>query len=241
MGTTTLGRQAAEETAEWLSRITTIRGVLLFGSVARGRSDDDESDIDILVVGIDPEITGRILRSTLPAPLKQRRLSLLYMTENQLVRLFDTGPAFTEHLRREGVILYDQDGRLAKIMTSRSRRSMSIDDEISILLDRLRPLGDWAQYNGNHLACLAHLYVIGKSVVILALLRSGIAEFDHRTIFSSYANLYPDRRSDVDIVTELRAFSRLIAGRRCEIPYGYRDAEDHARAALAAIQRLAVP
>ena len=61
-------------------------------------------------------------------------------------------------------------------MASRSRRSMSIDDEISMLLDRLRPVGEWDQYNGNHLACLAHLYVIGKSVVILALLRSGVAD-----------------------------------------------------------------
>ena len=96
MGTTTLSRQAAEQAAEWLSGLTAIRGVLLFGSVARGLSDD-ESDIDLLVVGIDPEITGRSLRSALPAALKQRNLSLLYMTEDKLGRLFDTGPAFTEH------------------------------------------------------------------------------------------------------------------------------------------------
>lgn len=232
-------RHAAEEIASRLSELTEIRGVLLFGSVARGRSDD-ESDIDLLVVGDDPGITGRRLRSGLPERLRQR-LSLQYVTEIKLVRLFDAGPAFTEHLRREGMILYDKDGSLRQIVTSPARRSMSISDEISMHLDQLRLLGDWAQYNGNYLACLASLYVIAKSVVILVLLRSGIAEFDHRTIFSAYGNHYPDRKEDVDIVSELKPFSRLMAGRPCELPFCYQDAGDRARAALAAIQRLAAP
>jgi predicted nucleotidyltransferase len=240
LGTAISAWHAAEQTAQWLSGRTAIRGALLFGSVARGRSDED-SDIDVLAVGVDPQVTGRALRSELPARLKRWRLSLQYMTRDQLVRLFDIGPAFTEHLRREGVILYDRDGILREIMTSPARRSMSIDDEISMQLGRLRPLSQWAQYNGNHLACLAHLYVIGKSVVILALLRAGIAEFDHRIIFSAYRNNYPDRGGDVEIVRKLQAFSRIIAGRPCELPFCYRDAEDHARAAVAAIYRLAAP
>jgi len=237
---TGVARQTAEEAAELLSQETTIRGVLLFGSIARGRSDDD-SDIDILAVGADPKITGRALLSALPERFRRQRLAILYMTESKLSRLFEIGPAFTEHLRREGVIMYDRDGGLEQIMISAPRRSMSIDEEISMLLDRLRPLSEWAQYNGNHLACLAHLYVIGKSVVILALLRSGIAEFDHRTIFTAYRSQYPDRGGDVHLVASLQAFSRLVAGRHCELPFGYREAEDHARAAVAAIQRLAVP
>lgn len=240
MDTTTSAWQAAEETAELLSCLGAIRGVLLFGSVARRRSEID-SDIDILVVGVDPAITGRALRSRLPVKLRERRLSLQYMTEIELDRLFSIGPAFTEHLRREGVILYDENGRLKEIMLSPARRSISVNDEISMQLDRLRPLEDWPQYNGNYLACLAHLYVIAKSVVILVLLRSGIAEFDHRAIFSAYKERYPDRKDAVDIVAELAAFSRLIAGRHSELPFPYRNAEHRARAALAAIRRLAAP
>jgi predicted nucleotidyltransferase len=228
----------AERTAEVLSGQLAIRGVVLYGSVARGRSDID-SDIDMLVVGVDPGITSRALLSGLPENMKQRRLSLQYMTESELARLFDSGPSFTEHLRREGVILYDEDGSVEETMMSPPRHPISIDDEISMHVRQLRPLGVWPQYNGNHLACLAQLYAIAKAVIILVLLKSAVAEFDHRTIFSTYCERYPDRADDVAIVAELAAFARLIAGRPAVLPFSYRNAEPRARAALVAIQRLA--
>jgi predicted nucleotidyltransferase len=240
LGTATSAWQAAEAAAESLSRLGAIRGVVLFGSVARRRSTSD-SDIDMLVVGVDPKLTGRALLSALPAQLRQRRLSLQYITENELKRLFMIGPAFTEHLRREGVILYDRNGKLKETMASPARRAISVDDEVSMQLARLRPLEDWPQYNGNHLACLAQLYTIAKAVVILCLLRSGFAEFDHRAIFGTYKELYPNRGEDVNIVSELQGFSRLIAGRGGELPFPYRNAEHRARAAVAAIRRLAAP
>jgi predicted nucleotidyltransferase len=232
--------QAAEETAELLSGLAAIRGVVLFGSVAR-RTNEKDSDIDILVVGVDPTITGRFLRSGLPAHLTRRRLALRYMTESELARLFDVGLSFTEHLRREGVVLYDRNGGLKETMSSPARYPISIDDQISMHLRQLRPLGNWPQYNGNHLACLAQLYAIAKAVTILVLQKSGTAEFDHRAVFSAYKERYPGRRGDVDTVTELEAFSRLVAGRPGELPFSYRNAEHRARAALAAIHRLAAP
>jgi predicted nucleotidyltransferase len=232
--------RVAERTAELLSGQHAIRGVVLYGSVARGRSDGG-SDIDMLVVGVDPTVTSRILLSGLPEDMKRRRLSLQYMTESELARLFDAGPAFTEHLRREGVILYDENGSLRETMAAPARHPISIDDEISMHLRQLRPLGDWPQYNGNHLACLARLYAIAKAVVILVLLKYDIAEFDHRTIFSIYRERYPDRAGDVAIVAELAAFARLVAGQPAVLPFSYRNAEPRARAALAAIQRLAAP
>ena len=232
--------QAAEETAELLSRLAAIRGVVLFGSVAR-RTNDTDSDIDMLVVGVDRTITGRALLRGLPPHLAKRNLALQYMTETELARLFDFGPTFTEHLRREGVILYDENGNLRETMSSSPRHPISIDDQIRMHLGQLRLLGDWPVYNGNHLACLAQLYVIGRAVIILVLIKSGIVEFDHRAIFSTYKECYPDRGDDVGTVAELQAFSHLIVGRREELPFSYRNAEHRARAALAAIQRLAVP
>jgi predicted nucleotidyltransferase len=233
-------RRIAERTAELLSGQPAIRGVLLYGSVARCRSDSD-SDIDMLVVGVDPGMTSRFLLSGLPKDLKQQRLSFQYMTESELARLFDFRPSFTEHLCREGVILYDENGSLRETMMSPARHPISLDDEISMHLRQLRPLGDWPQYNGNHLACLAQLYAIGKAVTILVLLKSAIAEFDHRTIFDTYRERYPERAGDVAIIAELAAFARLIGGRRASLPFSYRNAEPRARAALAAIQRLAAP
>jgi predicted nucleotidyltransferase len=223
-----------------LSSSPAIHGVILFGSVARQRSDAD-SDIDMLVVGADPHVTGRTLLAALPERLRQWRLAIQYYTEKELALLFDTGPAFTEHLRREGVILYDQDGSLREIISSPGRRTVSIDDEIAMHVGRLRVLEDWPQYNGNFLACLAQLYAIAKAVVILALLRSGIAEFDHRAIFDAYRARYPARGADLDTVAGLAPFSRLLAGGRNELPFSYRNAESHARAAVAAIRRLAAP
>lgn len=77
--------------------------------------------------------------------------------------------------------------------------------------------------------------------MILVLARSDAAEFDHRTIFSAYRARYPERGADLDTVSGLAPFARLVANRGGELPFSYWDAEDHARAAVAAIRRLALP
>jgi len=232
--------EAAELTAASLSGLPGIQGVLLFGSVARRRSDPD-SDIDMLVVGTIPGVTTRALLATLPANLRRWRLAVQYYTTGRLAELFAAGPAFTDHLRREGVVLYERDGCLSELLGSPVRRAMSIDDEIALQLSRLRPLEAWPQYNGNFLACLAQLSAIARAVVILVLARSDAAEFDHRTIYGAYRARYPERGADLDTVAGLAPFARLMAGRGGELPFSYWDTEDHARAAVAAIRRLAAP
>jgi hypothetical protein len=230
--------QVAEDVAGTLSRLPDVRGVLLFGSVARRKSGAD-SDIDLLVVGVDPKLTRRALTSVLPARLRKWPLSLRYFTEAELAGLFAAGVSFTEHLRREGVILYDQDGRLGEIVRSPAGNAVGAGDEIAVQLNRLHAIEDWPQYNGNFLFCLAQLYAIGKAVVILALLKSGAADFDHRTLFSEYRKRHPEHGADVDVVAGLEPFYRLVAGHPGELPFSYRNAESHARAAVAAIRRLA--
>jgi predicted nucleotidyltransferase len=230
----------AEEVAAAFADLPEIDGVLLFGSVARQRNDPG-SDIDMLVVGTDPALTSRGLVAGLPTRLRRHRLAVQYRTRKDLARLFETGPAFTEHLRREAVILRDRDGSLRELIGRQARRAISEDDEIALHLDRLHLLEDWPQYNGNFLACLAQLYAIAKAVIILALLRCGIAEFDHRRIFDAYRERYPDRSADVDIVADLAPFARLMGGEEADPPFPYRDAEDQARAAVAAIRRVSAP
>ncbi len=240
MDTRSSAWRTAEQVAETLSRRPDIRGVLLFGSVSRRRSDAD-SDIDLLVMGVDPKLTRRALMSALPAWLRRRHLSLRYFTEDELGHLFAAGTSFAQHLRLEGTILYDQTGRLREIVTSPMTPTMTVDDEIAGELERLRPLENWSQYHGNFLFCFAQLYAIGKAVVILGLLRAGIAEFDHRTLFNAYRKRYPDRGLELDTVVNLEPFSRLVSGRPNELPFSYRDAEGPGRAAVAAIRRLAAP
>jgi predicted nucleotidyltransferase len=230
----------AEDVAGTLSRLPDVRGVLLFGSVARRRSEVD-SDIDLLIVGVNPKLTRHALTSVLPARLRKFPLSLRYLTEAEFVALFETGVSFTEHLRREGVVLYDQNGSLREVVRSSARSAISLDDEIAAQLDRLHPLEDWSQYNGNFLFCFAQLYAIGKAVVILALLRSGVAEFDHRTLFNVYRKRHPEHGADLDVVAELEPFYRLVAGHPNELPFSYRNAEGHGRAAVTAIRHLASP
>jgi predicted nucleotidyltransferase len=231
----------AGEVATSFAGLPEIDGVLLFGSVARQRSGPD-SDIDMLVVGTDPALTSRVLVAGLPARLRRWRLAVQYYTQKDLSQLFEAGPAFTDHLRGEGVILYDRDGRLRELIRSPRRRSITIDDEIAMHLDRLHLLENWPQYNGNFLACLAQLYSIAKAIIILALLRLGSAEFDHRIIFTTYRERYPERSADVDTVAQLAPFSRLLAGNEgVELPFPYRDAEARARAVVAALRRLAAP
>jgi predicted nucleotidyltransferase len=214
--------EAAELTAASLSGLSGIQGVLLFGSVARRRSDPD-SDIDMLVVGTIPGVTVRALLATLPANLRRWRLAVQYYTTGRLAEL------------------YERDGCLSELLGSPVPRAMSIDDEIALQLSCLGPLEAWRQYNGNFLACLAQLSTIARAVVILGLDRSDAAEFDHRTIYSAYRARYPERSADLDTVAGLAPFARLMAGRGGELPFSYWDAEDHARAAVAAIRRLAAP
>jgi len=241
LDTASSARHAAEQVAGTLSRLPDVHGVLLYGSVARQTGVDPDSDIDLLVVGANPKVTSRGLISAIPARLRRLRLSLRYFTEDELSRLFEAGVSFTEHLRREAVVLYDQDGDLGKIVRSPALPTISLDEEIAAQLDRLRPLEDWSQYNGNFLFCFAQLYAIGKAVVILVLLRSGEAEFDHRRLFKVYRTRYPNRGADVDTIIDLEPFARLVAGRPNELPFSYRDAEQHGRAAVAAVRRLAAP
>jgi predicted nucleotidyltransferase len=240
LDTVTSAWRVAEQVAGTLSRMPDVLGVLLFGSVAR-RTNEADSDIDLLVVGVDPKINSQALTSVLPARLRRHHLSLRYFTENELRGLFDAGMSFTEHLRREGIVLYDQNGDLRRIVRSSTQPKVSVDDEIAMQLERLHPLEDWSQYNGNFLFCFSQLYAIGKAVVILALLRSGLAEFDHRRLFNAYRKRYPDRGVDLDTLVGLEPFSRLVSGRPNELPFSYRDAESHGREAVAAIRRLALP
>ena len=81
-----------------------IEGVIVFGSVARGDADE-WSDVDLVVIGSDPEMTAQQLRSALTG--HEDRLSFIYYTASTLRNLCHERALFVSHIQREGIVLYD--------------------------------------------------------------------------------------------------------------------------------------
>ena len=99
-------RDAAERVARCFASLPEIQGVCLFGSVARG-DPSGWSDIDLLLVGTDRDLSPRLLLRRLPAECRVQPLSLVYLQPDEARQLFATGSTFVQHLRREGQILHE--------------------------------------------------------------------------------------------------------------------------------------
>src|ERR1700686_3712760 len=102
----------ASRVAQTLARaFPSVEAVCVFGSVAR-HEDTAASDLDLLVAGLDPELGARTLKSALPDELRARHLSLSYYTLSDLESLFSSGASFLIHIRTEGNIVFDRNGKL---------------------------------------------------------------------------------------------------------------------------------
>jgi hypothetical protein len=68
--------------------------------------------------------------------------------------------------------------------------------------------------NNNFLFCLSRLYSIGKGAIMPGLASRGVLEFNRDEAFRWFAALNPDLEEQVAKVARLRAFYRLVSGRR---------------------------
>lgn len=214
-----------------------IEGVLLCGSVARGDADE-WSDIDLVVVGSDPDLTAGRMREDL-ANVSQR-VSLIYYPAEAFEEQRRARALFIAHLQKEGVILYDRSGRMKAVLEKPFAPVVDVEEGLRAHRARLAPYSDPRRFNNNFLFCLSHLYSIGKGVVMLGLAKEGVLEFNREAAFQRFAGLNPDLADETRKIAQLRPFYRLVTGRRPEpLPFSYESADRQMLEAVHAIETLA--
>ena len=214
-----------------------IEGVLLCGSVARGDADE-WSDIDLVVIGSDPDLTTSRMREALAD--MNRRVSLIYYPAEAFDEQFRQHALFIAHLQKEGLIVFDRSGRLKNILGKPFAPVVDVEQGIRAHRARLAPYSDPRRFNNNFLFCLSHLYSIGKGVVMLGLAKEGVLEFNRDTAFGRYAGLHPELADETRKIAQLRPFYRLVTGRRPEpLPFSYQAADRQMLEAVHAIETLA--
>ena len=230
--------QDAQAIADRLVQVfPSIDAVLLCGSVARGDADQ-WSDIDMVVIGSDAEITAQQLREALSD--RQNRVSLIYHSTSSFQEHHREGALFMAHLKKEGFALYDRLNLLRAIQDQPLAPIENISEEIAAQQAKLAPYRDSRRFNNNFLFCLSHLYSIGKGVVMLALAKKGLLEFNREAAFQRFASLNPDLATETEKIARLRPFYRLVTDRHPEpLPFSYRSADQQMQEAVRAIQALA--
>jgi predicted nucleotidyltransferase len=233
-----LRARAAGVTADLVSEFPQIMGVCLFGSVARGDAGPD-SDLDLLVVGDDPQLTPSLIRRRLHLQQASPKVSIVYHTAETLDRYLTTGSRFLLHVQLEGDVLYDSSGVLRNLQ-DRPPLKAPVRAEVEGQLKRLSLYDDPARYNGNFLFPLSHIYAIGKAIVMAVLSENEIHEFNRDHAFTEFAAHFPDSRYDIETLRELRPFYTLVSkGIGQQLPFSHHDCKDEVAEAMAAARRVA--
>jgi predicted nucleotidyltransferase len=233
-----LRNRAEEVTEDLVSEFPQIRGVCLFGSVARG-DDDARSDIDLFVVGEDPKLTPSMIRRRLHLKGAQPKVSIIYHTPKTFDRYVQTGSRFLVHLQLEGKVLYDASGKLREIQRQ-PPLSTSIRPEVEGQLKRLKIYEDPARFNGNFLFPLAHIFAIGKAIVMAILAENEVYEFNREAALDAFAARFPSACKDIDTLRRLAPFSVLVSrGVEQELPFSYHHSDVAVAEAIEAVRRLA--
>ncbi|MFI4990320.1 MAG: nucleotidyltransferase domain-containing protein [Solirubrobacterales bacterium] len=217
-------------------------GICLYGSVARGE-EHEGSDIDLLVLGRDPELTPSQLRKQLPDDLREARVMFAYYTPATLDSYLHRWSRFGAHVRREGEILFDPDGRLRDVLEEDI--PVSSREELEAQLRHLENYDDLRRFGGYFLLPLAHLYSIGRTVIFALLAERGVLEFDQTRATRLLEREVPTATDEIRAVARLRAFQERVSRRsRRPLPFSPRDCEDevaHARDAVRSLIGLTQP
>ncbi len=233
-----LRERAVEVATDLVSEFPQVKGVCLYGSVARGDAGP-ESDLDLLVVGDDPRLTPSSIRRRLDLLDSEPRVSIVYHTPETLERYLKTGSRFLLHLQLEGDVLYDSTG-LLRGLQDHALVETPIDAEVEGQLKRLSLYDDPARYNGNVLFPLSHIYAIGKAIVMAILAENQIYEFNRDRAFDALAARFPELQADVGTLRALSPFYALVSkGIGQSLPFSYHGCEDELAKAVAAVRRIA--
>jgi predicted nucleotidyltransferase len=252
----------AEEIASLLAQVESVVGVLLFGSVARG-SQTACSDMDLLVVGTDPELRPSSLQRLAHAT-QLPRLSLSYYLPEGFRRVIESRTTFARHLLLEGVVLYDRHGSLTDLLRSARQAQLGvsgigtevpdeplarspsrisdvgtqISDEIGSRLRVLRPYqANPEAFRGSYLFVLARAYSVAKSLAIIGLANAGVDEYDRDKAFTHFVRIHPEAEEPIRRLSELKIYKSMVTGRH-DAPS--EEPSDHvAKQALADVAALA--
>lgn len=230
--------RADEVTDALVDEFPQVSGVCLYGSVARGDAGPN-SDLDLLVVGEDPDLRPSSIRRALGLSSTYPRVSIVYHTPDTLHRYIETGSRFLLHIQLEGEVLYDHSGLLRELKR-RSPIRGPIRQEVDGQLNRLRLYEDPARYNDNFLFPLSHIYAIGKAILMAILSENEIYEFNRDRAFDALAERFPDSGADVETLRHLAPFYTLVSkGVERELPFSYHHCEGEVAEAIASVRRLA--
>ena len=206
-------RNLAKRAAEALRATDGIIGICVFGSVARGQANDD-SDIDMLVLGDSPDIEPSSLYKLTPKSAREAGLSILYFTPDRLANHLRQASVFSLHLRRDGWIIFDRGGRLAGIL----QEDPEPHPRQEILRQRklLRSFRHTERFGGRFLFPLSHVYRIGRTVTYAQLVDRQVIEFDQGSAFALLATLMPSWSQEIKTIERLSPFYARTRSRYSE-------------------------
>jgi predicted nucleotidyltransferase len=214
-----------------------LRGVCLFGSVARGTATA-ASDIDLLVVTDEPGRTASELKELVAAELGDVSVSLAAHTPESLRLYLGRWSRFAAHLRTEGKVIFDRDGGLGELLDRET--AISTVAELDAQRRHLRNYDHPERFGNRCLFPLVSLYRIGRAVTFAVLAEREILIFDSEEAFVRLGRLAPERASDLNAVRRLRPFYDLVTRRDAGAspPFDPTDCLDELVAARDAVGRL---
>jgi predicted nucleotidyltransferase len=229
----------ASEVASQLSVRRDVDAILLYGSVARGDADR-ESDIDLLIVGRDAGQTVASLRRWVGSVDPDHRASYVFHTRESFAELVEEGSRFLVHLRTEGQILLDRTGQLTAFLCC-PWQPVSVEAEIGLALERLQNYERPEIFGGRFLFALAHVFTIGKAIVMARLADEGHVEFNRQRAFEAFMQRHPDEAGDASLIAGLEPFVARTRRRGTVLPFSPAGAlaADRLQEGVAAVRRLA--
>lgn len=196
-------RDQAKVAADALIEVNGVIGVCVFGSVARGQANL-YSDIDLLVLGVDPKLKPSLLYKMLPSSLRNSGIMLSYFTPERLARHLVKSDIFSVHLKRDGWIVYDKEGDLARLLAE--VREINPQREVVRQLRLLRTFSYTNRFGGRFLFPLAHIYRIARTVTYAQLADRDLFEFDQDVAFRLLVDKMPQWRDEIAVIERLAPF-----------------------------------
>lgn len=222
--------KAARSLADGLS---TIEGVLLFGSVARG-NPRSHSDIDLMVVSSASLCSAdtRVLLQEFP------RVSLITHTWDSLRRAQTEDWSFFVHLREEGELLFGDGQLLKELAKAKCPSAEGWRAPLCEELESLSRLDDLSIFGGNYGFALAHIFASARYTCMLDNTAAGEIAFDRDTAFDVFSQRHCDLVDEVACVRKVWPFQARRQGRNVELPFAPENVEMTANALTSAQQIL---